>query len=70
MMRFNNFNGDRGGDGTAGKIIKDPTLYNSLNQTSSEIKSDIRFERIPISNDQFKLFNHMSSDWGRLEEEI
>ena len=47
------------GEGTAGKFIKDPTLYNSLNQSSSEIQKllyDFRQNPKKFLTITFKLF--------------
>jgi phospholipid/cholesterol/gamma-HCH transport system substrate-binding protein len=47
------------GEGTAGKFVKDPTLYNSLNETSSEIQKliyDFRQNPKKFLTINFKLF--------------
>ena len=60
MMRFNNLvTSVQNGEGTAGKFIRDPTLYNSLNQTSSEIQKllyDFRQNPKKFLTISFKLF--------------
>jgi phospholipid/cholesterol/gamma-HCH transport system substrate-binding protein len=47
------------GDGTAGKLIKDPTLYNTLDQTTSEMQKllyDIRRDPKKYLTINFKFF--------------
>jgi phospholipid/cholesterol/gamma-HCH transport system substrate-binding protein len=47
------------GDGTAGKLIKDPSLFNTMNQTTSEIQKlmyDIRQNPKKFLTIQFRFF--------------